>query len=67
MKIFEGLHSEKPNSLFLSLAKNKVKGDSLNKIKKPGGAAFASDSEREEHIVSFYEQLYIKPGNQPAS
>jgi len=67
MKLFEGLHSEKPNSLFLSLAKNSNKGESLNKIRKPCGSDFESGEERNEHIVSFYESLYKKPANQPVS
>ena len=67
MKLFEGLHSEKPNSLFLSLAKNKGNSDSLNKIRGNDNVEFNSDSDREEFIVSFYEDLYKKPGNGPPS
>jgi hypothetical protein len=65
MKIFEGLHSEKPNSLFLSLAKNSNKGDSLGKIKKPGGGDFDTVEERGEYIADFFEKLYKKPENLP--
>ena len=67
MKIFEGLHSEKPNSLFLSLAKNSNRGDSLNKIKKPDGSDFDTSEERGEYIADFYEQLYKKPAHGPGN
>jgi len=67
MKIFEGLHAEKPNAMFLSLAKKKNNAKLSNIKKNPNGDEFASDGERIEHIVSFYENLYRKPATEPES
>jgi hypothetical protein len=66
MKLFEGLNSEKPNSMFLSLAK-KSNNSKLSVIRKNDGTVFGSDNERNEFIVSFYESLYKKPENEIAS
>ena len=60
MKLFEGLHSEKPSPIFLSLARNKNKGN-LDNIKDDIGAAFKTDQERGEYIASFFEKLYKIP------
>ena len=60
MKLFEGLHSEKPSPLFLALSKKRNVGKLAN-IKKNDGSDFASDAERRTFITSFYENLYKKP------
>ena len=60
MKLFEGLHSEKPSPIFLSLARNKNKGN-LDNIKDDTGAAFNTEQERGEYIASFFEKLYKIP------
>ena len=57
MKLFEGLHSEKPSPMFLSLAKNRNLGK-LSQLRRDNGENFASSEECAEHIVSFYEKLY---------
>ena len=59
MKLFEGLHSEKPSPMFLSLAKNRNLGK-LSQLRRDNGENFASSEECAEHIVSFYENLYKK-------
>ena len=63
MKLFEGLHSEKPSPMFLCLAKNRNSGK-LSQLRKDNGEAFASPEECSNHIVSFYEQLYKKSPNE---
>ena len=60
MKLFEGLHSEKPSPIFLSLARNKNKGN-LDNIKDDTGAAFNTEQECGEYIASFFEKLYKIP------
>ena len=45
MKLFEGLNSEKPSSLFLSLAKSKNLAK-LSRIKDDNGHDFRSETER---------------------
>ena len=63
MKIFEGLHSEKPSPMFLCLAKSRNNGK-LSQLRRDNGENFASSEECSEHIVSFYEQLYKKSPNE---
>ena len=63
MKIFEGLHSEKPSPMFLCLAKSRNNGK-LSQLRRDNGEKFASSEECSEHIVSFYEQLYKKSPNE---
>ena len=62
MKLFEGLHSEKPSPMFLCLAKNRNYGK-LSQLRRDNGEKFASSEECSEHIVSFYKQLYKKTPN----
>ena len=64
MKLFEGLHSEKPSPIFLSLAKNKIKGN-LELIKDDHGTPFRTEQERGEFIASFFEKLYKIPADEP--
>ena len=59
MKLFEGLHSEKPSPLFLSLAKKRNTGKLAN-IKQDSGLDFRSDEVRQEFIDTFYTNLYKK-------
>ena len=66
MKLFEGLNSEKPSPIFLSLAKSKNSGK-LSRIKNNMGQEFVSDAERVEYITGFYEQLYKKNLGEPES
>jgi exonuclease III len=63
MKLFEALNSEKPSTIFLSVAKKTNKGK-LSVIKDQGGADFNSEQDRTEHIVSYYEKLYKKPADE---
>ena len=53
MKLFEGLHSEKPTPMFLALAKNRNTGN-LSLMKDAIGSDFASMAEQGEHIASYY-------------
>jgi len=59
LKLFEGLHSEKPNSLFLSLAKKRNTGK-LSNIKRDNGTNFSNNEERQTFIDAFYSTLYKK-------
>ena len=63
MKLFEGLHSEKPTPMFLALAKNKNTGN-LSLMKDATGSDFASLAEQGEYIASYYENLYRAPPNE---
>jgi hypothetical protein len=60
MKLFSRLNSEKPTPLFLSLAKSSNSGKSLSCIMRPDGTPYDSDVDRNEGIVSFYENIYRK-------
>jgi exonuclease III len=64
MKLFEGLNSEKPSAMFLSIAKKRNVGK-LSGIKNNDNSPFLSTEDREEFIVKFYEQLYKKPADEP--
>jgi hypothetical protein len=57
IKLFENLHNEKPSPLFLQLIKKSSKDD-LSSIRDDNNQQFETDSEREAHIVKFYERLY---------
>ena len=60
MKLFEGLHSEKPSPLCLSLARNRNAGK-MSQINDENGQRFSSDALRTEFVVLFFEKLYKKP------
>ena len=64
MKLFEGLTSEKPSPLFLSLAKNRNNGK-MSKIKNNNNLPFNSVEESTDFIVSFFKNLYKKPIDDP--
>jgi hypothetical protein len=59
IKLFDNLHNEKPSPLFLTLIKRR-NNDSLSGIKAENGRVFASDTEREEHIVRHFEKIYVR-------
>ncbi len=61
MKIFECLNAEKPTPLFMSLARCRSSAKQLSCIVKDDGTNYASQAERAEGIVSYYENLYKKP------
>ena len=63
IKLFEGLNSEKPRPIFLSLAKKTSKTDSLARITNSNGDTFNSPGERGEFITSFFENLYKIPAD----
>ena len=65
MKLFENLSTEKPTSLFLSLAKNKTSGTGLGKIKNDNDSPFDNDEMRNNYITNFYENLYKKDPAEP--
>ena len=52
MKLFEGLNSEKPSPIFLSLARNRNAGK-MSQIKNHNGADIVTDIERTEFVVNF--------------
>ena len=60
IKLFEGLHSEKPSPIFLALAKNQNAGN-LSLMKDESGSDFNSLAEQGEYIASYYENLYRAP------
>jgi len=64
MKLFEGLHSEKPTPIFLQLVKKRSK-DRLAKIRREDGTDFPSEKERIDYIVNSYEDIYRKDPNEP--
>jgi hypothetical protein len=66
MKLFNCLNSEKPTPIFLNLARTSNSGKSLSVINKPDGSSYANDVDRNEGIVSFYEDIYHKPTDEPA-
>jgi hypothetical protein len=58
---FERLNNEKLTPYFLKLAKTDSSPHSIDVICDDNGVAFQSESDREKHIVDFYETLYKKP------
>jgi exonuclease III len=65
MKIFECLNAEKPTPMFLNLARVSNSDKKLASVCDPGGLPFKSDMARNEYIVSYYEDLYRKPLDEP--
>ena len=65
MKLFENLSSEKPTGIFLSLARKRVSGANLNKIKKDDDTDFPDEKSRDEYITKFFEDLYKKDPEEP--
>jgi hypothetical protein len=66
MKLFSCLINEKPTPLFLNLAKSSNSGKSMSIIGKPDGTKYTTDAERNEGIVSFFENIYRKPADEPS-
>jgi hypothetical protein len=66
MKLFNCLNSEKPTPIFLNLARTSNSGKSLSVINKPDGSNYVNDADRNEGIVSFYEDIYRKPSDEPS-
>jgi exonuclease III len=66
MKLFNCLNSEKPTPIFLNLARTSNSGKTLSVINKPDGSNYANDTDRNEGIVSFYEDIYRKPSDEPS-
>ena len=58
------LNSEKMTPKYLRIAEKNVE-ISLSIIKDENGTAFRTEAERQEHIVSFYENLYKNPAVMP--
>jgi hypothetical protein len=58
------LNSEKMTPKYLRIAEKNVE-ISLSVIKDVNGIPFRSEAERQEHIVSFYENLYKNPATMP--
>jgi hypothetical protein len=65
VKNFERLNDEKITPYFLKLAKTPVSTESLQSLKSDDDRTFETDAEHEEHIVSYYRDLYRVP-NEPA-
>ncbi len=63
MKLFNCLNSEKPTPIFLNLARSNNSSKTLALINKPDGTPYSSDNDRNEGIVSFFEEIYRKSPN----
>jgi hypothetical protein len=61
IKNFERLNDEKITPYFLKLAKTPDNVESLTSLKNNDNVAFENDAQREEHIVSYYKELYKAP------
>jgi hypothetical protein len=61
--LYEFIHNEKITPEFLKLAKACKAEAKISDIKKPDGTEFNSNAEREEFVVSYYENIYKLPGN----
>jgi hypothetical protein len=61
IKNFERLNDEKITPYFLQLAKKPDSSESLNCLKDENNAIFESDELREDHLVSYYRDLYKTP------
>jgi hypothetical protein len=65
--IFEHINAEKMSPIFLSLANSHRSNASLTCIKNNDGNPFRSDTDREEFIVQFFENIYRLPADHPES
>jgi hypothetical protein len=61
IKNFERLNDEKITPYFLKLAKTPENAESLTSLKNNDNMAFENDAQREEHIVTYYKELYKAP------
>ncbi len=60
------LNAEKMTPRFLKIAKKNVESN-LSSIRRIDGSPFQNSTERGEHIVNFYEELYKNPPNMPVN
>ena len=67
LKNFERLNNEKITPHFLKIAKSSKPDDSLDSLCDDGGQHFTNDSDRSEHITSYYENIYKKDPNEIAA
>jgi hypothetical protein len=58
IKNFERLNDEKITPHFLRLAKSQNSGESISILTQENGEPFATETDRENHILSFYRKLY---------
>jgi exonuclease III len=65
--VFEMLHAEKMTPLFLKLAKGCNKNDRLSNITLPDLTPFNNDTDRNEFIVNFFENIYKVPDDAPVN
>jgi hypothetical protein len=62
---YDILNNEKISPRFIALSKIKTNSDTLDRVCKADGTAFATDLERQSHINSFYQSIYTPdPDNQ---
>ncbi len=61
VKNFERLNDEKITPYFLKLAKTPEITETLEALKNTDSSNFENSTEREEHIVSYYKELYKIP------
>jgi exonuclease III len=67
-KVFERLNQEKITPYFMSLVKIDSTGTgNIDMICDDTGAAFESDTDRENYITDFYQQLYKKTETEPVT
>jgi hypothetical protein len=60
------LNAEKMTPRFLKIAEKDVESN-LSSIRRNDGSPFQDKTERGEHIVNFYEELYKNPPNMPVN
>jgi exonuclease III len=60
MKLFSCLNSEKPTTIFLSLARSSNSSSKLENIHDDSGMSFTSNGSRMERIVRYYEDIYAR-------
>jgi hypothetical protein len=63
MQIFSCLNNERPTPIFLSLARSNSSNNKMSNIRQDDGTPYASDVDRNEGIVSYYENIYRKPSD----
>jgi exonuclease III len=63
--VFEHLHAEKMSPIFLKLAKGFNKNVSLNCVVDNNNLPFRCNTEREEFIVQYFENIYKLPDDHP--
>ena len=56
--IFDHIHKEKMSPLFLKLAKGCNSEHRISDIRNSDGSVFNTDAERNEFIVTYFENIY---------